>query len=63
MKALGRIFLNSRKERQKDVKTEFFFVKCRRTYVLNKYCDNAPKLLSMSGLTIIFSPIVECLRV
>ena len=48
MKVLGRIFLNSRKERRKDVKTErrkdvkterrkdgVFFVRCRRTYVLN----------------------------
>ena len=34
MKVLGRIFLNSRKERRKDGKTEFF-VRCRRTYVLN----------------------------
>ena len=44
MKVLGRIFLNSRKERRKDgkkerrkdVKTErrSFFVSCRRTYVL-----------------------------
>ena len=35
---IGRIFLNSRKDRHKDVKTErkSFFVKCRRTYVLNK---------------------------
>ena len=31
---LGRIFLNSRKERLKDGKTEFFVG--RRTYVLNK---------------------------
>ena len=44
MNVLGRIFLNSRKERRKDVKTErrkdvkterVFFVRCRRTYVLN----------------------------
>ena len=40
MKVLGRIFLNSRKEGRKDVKTERrkdggFFVSCRRTYVLN----------------------------
>ena len=44
MKVLGRIFLNFRKdvktERRKDVKTErrkdgVFFVRCRRTYVLN----------------------------
>ena len=53
MKVLGRIFLNSRKERRKDGKTErrndgkterrkdgkterrSFFVRCRRTYVLN----------------------------
>ena len=34
MKVLGRIFLNSRKEGRKDGKTEFF-VRCRRTYVLN----------------------------
>jgi hypothetical protein len=54
MKVLGRIFLKSRKERRKsreerrksrkerrkDGKTEFF-VRCRRTYVLNKrkYCS------------------------
>ena len=41
MNVLGRIFLNSRKGRRKDGKTErrkdgFFFVRCRRTYVLNK---------------------------
>ena len=38
MKVLERIFLNSRKEGRKDVKTErrSFFVRCRRTYVLNK---------------------------
>ena len=46
MKVLGRIFLNSRKDRQKDIKTERhkdgkterrnFFVSCRRTYVLTK---------------------------
>ena len=51
MKVLGRIFLNSRTdgktERRKDVKTErrkdgVFFVRCRRTYVLNKdgvFCE------------------------
>ena len=33
---LGKFFLNSRKDRRKDAKTEFF-VRCRRTYVLNKY--------------------------
>ena len=32
---LGNIFLNSCKDRRKDVKTEFF-VRCRRTYVLKK---------------------------
>ena len=42
MNVLGRIFLNSRKDRQKDVKTErrkdgVFFLRCRRTYVLNNY--------------------------
>ena len=39
MNVLGRIFLNSRKEGRKDVKTErmSFFVRCRRTYVFNKY--------------------------
>ena len=49
MNVLGRSFLNSRKDRRKDVKTErrkdvkterrkngVFFVSCRRTYVLNK---------------------------
>ena len=38
MKVLGRIFLNSCKKGHKDVKTErrSFFVRCRRTYVLNK---------------------------
>ena len=35
MKVLGKFFLNSRKERRKDEKTEFF-VRCRRTYVLKK---------------------------
>ena len=39
MKVLGIIFLNSRK----DVKTErrSFFVRCRRTYVLNNEYDQA----------------------
>ena len=35
MNVLRQIFLNSRKERRKDGKSEFF-VRCRRTYVLNK---------------------------
>ena len=41
MNVLGRIFLKSRKDSRKDVKTERrkdvkteFFVRCRRTYVL-----------------------------
>ena len=34
MNVLGRIFLKPRKEGRKDVKTEFF-VRSRRTYVLN----------------------------
>ena len=34
----GKIFLISRKDRQKEVKTEFF-VRCRRTYVLNDIPD------------------------
>ena len=34
MKVLGRIFLNSRKEGRKD---GVFFVRCRRTYVLNNF--------------------------
>ena len=33
MNVLGRIFLISRKDRRKD---GFFFMRCRRTYVLNK---------------------------
>ena len=33
MNVLGRIFLNSRKDRRKD---GVFCVRCRRTYVLNK---------------------------
>ena len=33
MNVLGKFFLNSRKERRKD---GFFFVRCRRAYVVNK---------------------------
>ena len=58
MKVLGRVFLNSRKERRKDGKKErrkdgkterrkdgkterrSFFVRCRRTYVLNYVLNN-----------------------
>ena len=47
MNVLGRIFLNSWKDRRKgalDVKTEVF-ERCRRTYILNNYkiillCNN-----------------------
>ena len=35
MNVLGKFFINSRKDRRKDVKTEFFVI-CRRTYVPNK---------------------------
>ena len=34
MNVLGRLFSNSRKVRRKDVKTEFFLVRCRRTFIL-----------------------------
>ena len=35
---LGRIFLNSQKDRRKDINTErqSFLVRCRRTYILKK---------------------------
>ena len=48
MNVLGRIFLNSRKERRKDVKTDFF-VRCRRTYVLKKTLRGrrVPKFLQL----------------
>ena len=36
MDVLGRIFLNSRKEGREDGKSEFFSVRCRRTYVPKK---------------------------
>ena len=41
MNVLGRIFLNSRKDRRKDVRTQrrFSFVRCRITYVLNKFIE------------------------
>ena len=34
MNVLGLMFLNSSKDRWRDVKTESFIVRCRRTYVL-----------------------------
>ena len=45
MKVVGRIFLYSRKDRRKDVKTEFF-VRCRRTYVLNNCIIKKDYLIS-----------------
>ena len=53
MKVVGKIFLNSRTdgktERRKDVKTErrSFFVRCRRTYVLN---NNNTKMSTLSKI-------------
>ena len=46
MNVLGRICLNSRKDRRKDGKTErrSFFVRCRRTYVLNNNLNEQEKL-------------------
>jgi hypothetical protein len=37
MNVLEGIFLNSRKDRRKD---GVFFVRCRRTYVINNYFNN-----------------------
>ena len=43
MKVLGRICLNSRKDRRKDGKVQFF-LRCKRTYVINNNLNKEEKL-------------------